>query len=157
MRAFLCGKIGVLRGYSVDIVLPILKNQKWEEFTQKWVETSSKTDAYKLVYPNSKKWKDRAVSSRAYELSKKPKVEARYKELQKMAEKKHNITIESLLAELDENRRIALGAETPQCSAANQSTMSKAKLAGLDQAVQDKTTEQTMAESINSLIDRLPS
>ena len=42
------------------------------------------------------------------------------------------VTVESLLAELDENRQIALAAETPQAGAANTATMGKAKLCGLD-------------------------
>ncbi len=42
------------------------------------------------------------------------------------------VTIESLIKELDENRSIALSAETPQTSAANAATMGKARLCGLD-------------------------
>ena len=47
----------------------------------------------------------------------------------------HGITIKTLLDELNEARVIALGADTPQSSAAITATMSKAKLVGLDKYV----------------------
>lgn len=48
------------------------------------------------------------------------------------ARDKSQITVQDLIAELDEARVAALGAETPQCSAAINATMGKAKLTGLD-------------------------
>lgn len=54
-------------------------------------------------------------------------------------QKKHCVTVESLMAELEESRGIALGAETPQCGAANSATMGKAKLAGLDKQIVETT------------------
>ena len=78
------------------------------------------------------KWKDETVHSKASTLSKAEKVQERYKELQESTAKTHGVTIESLLEELAENRRIALEAETPQASAANTATMGKARLCGLD-------------------------
>lgn len=110
----------------------ILKNGKHELFAQKWHETDNKTEAYRCAYPRSLKWKPETVNSRASTLSKSDKVLERYKELQEETRKSHGVTIESLLAELKENRDIALGAETPQVGAANAATMGKAKLVGLD-------------------------
>lgn len=49
--------------------------------------------------------------------------------------KRHGITIESLLKELEEAREAALSAETPQSSAAIAATMGKAKLTGLDKHI----------------------
>lgn len=49
--------------------------------------------------------------------------------------KRHGITIESLLNELEEARGAALSAETPQSSAAIAATMGKAKLTGLDKHI----------------------
>lgn len=49
--------------------------------------------------------------------------------------KRHGITIESLLRELEEAREVALSAETPQSSAAIAATMGKAKLTGLDKHI----------------------
>mgnify|MGYP003466231868 CR=1 FL=1 len=48
------------------------------------------------------------------------------------------ITVESLIEELQEIKLIALGAETPQCGAAVSAVLGKAKLAGLDKAVEEK-------------------
>ena len=45
--------------------------------------------------------------------------------------KRHELTIDDLVAELEEARTAALGAENPQSSAAVSATMGKAKLLGL--------------------------
>jgi len=47
--------------------------------------------------------------------------------------KRCEITVDSLIAELEEARVIALGLDNPQTSAAINATMGKAKLTGLDQ------------------------
>lgn len=52
-------------------------------------------------------------------------------------EKRHMITIDQLIEELEEARQIALAAETPQSSAAISATMGKAKLCGLDKQIID--------------------
>ena len=51
------------------------------------------------------------------------------------------ISVESLLEELTEIKKIALAAQTPQCGAAVAAVMGRAKLAGLDKAV-EKEAEQ---------------
>lgn len=109
-----------------------LKNSKHEKFALVWHETGNKTEAYRQAYPKSLKWKDATVNSRGSELSKNSKVLGRYKELQEDVIENHGITVDSLLAELQEARLIALQAETPQSSAAVSATMAKAKLVGLD-------------------------
>ena len=48
---------------------------------------------------------------------------------------RNNITVDTLLAELEANRLAALNAPTPQVSAAVAATMGKAKLLGLDKQV----------------------
>lgn len=62
-------------------------------------------------------------------------VSARVAELRAEAAKRHSVTVESLIIELEEARAIALAAETPQTSAAVSATMGKAKLCGLDKQV----------------------
>lgn len=117
----------------------VLSNAKHEKFCQVWHATNNKSEAYRLSHSNALKWKDATVHTKASELSKRGEVLSRFKELQEAQLKGHNITIESLLRELDESRKIALSAETPQCSAANSATMSKAKLVGLDSQVIEHT------------------
>ena len=114
-----------------------LKDPKDEMYCQIWHETGNKSKAYRTSRPNSSKWKDATVHNKASALSRKSEIKARFDELQADALKGHNITIESLLKELDEARSVALSADTPQSSAAVTATMSKAKLVGLDKNVID--------------------
>ena len=112
--------------------MPVLANASHELFAQKWHETENKSQAYREAFPKSQKWKDQSVHVKACEFSRKDKVLLRYEELKEEAAKGHGVTIETLLIELDEARAAALGAESPQSSAAVSATMSKAKLVGLD-------------------------
>jgi hypothetical protein len=112
-----------------------LENIKHEQFCQVWLQTGNKSEAYRASHPNSLKWKDETVHNKAYALSKRGEVLARFEQLKENTVKAHGITIESLLKELDEARSTALTADTPQSSAAITATMSKAKLVGLDKHV----------------------
>lgn len=112
--------------------MPILKNGKHELFAQKWHELDNKTEAYRLSHPTSLRWKAETVQNKGCALSKQSDVLARYQELQKETSDNHGITIDTLLKELDAIKALAMGADTPQCSAAVSSVMSKAKLVGLD-------------------------
>lgn len=109
-----------------------LEKVKHELFAQKWHELDNKTQAYLIAFPASKRWKIETVNSKASTMSKDEKVLARYKELQEESGARHGITIDSLLKELNEIKETAMNLETPQCSAAVSSVMSKAKLVGLD-------------------------
>lgn len=51
--------------------------------------------------------------------------------------RRHDLTVGDLLAELEEARQAALGAENPQSSAAVAATMGKAKILGLDKQIID--------------------
>ena len=109
-----------------------LEKAKHEMFVQKWHELDNKSEAYRMAFPASARWKEATVNSRASELSKDSKVLGRYNELQEQTGKRHGITIDSLLKELNEIKEVAMSLETPQCSAAVSSVMSKAKLTGHD-------------------------
>lgn len=65
--------------------------------------------------------------------------------------KRHGITIESLLRELEEAREVALSAETPQSSAAIAATMGKAKLTGLDKHIVEVSGPEGSAIQIQEL------
>ena len=65
--------------------------------------------------------------------------------------KRHGITIESLLRELEEAREVALSAETPQSSAAIAATMGKAKLTGLDKHIVEVSGPDGSAIQIQEL------
>ncbi len=63
----------------------------------------------------------------------KPNVARSIKEHTDKTSKRNEITVDSLIKELEEARVIALGLANPQTSAAINATMGKAKLTGLDQ------------------------
>ena len=63
------------------------------------------------------------------------------------------ITVESLIEELHEIKLVALGAETPQCGAAVAAVLGKAKLAGLDKAIEKEAAEATPVRVIIQVED----
>lgn len=52
-----------------------------ERFVQSLVKGVNQAEAYRRAYPKSKKWKDASVCSNAHQLSRHPKIVARYKVL----------------------------------------------------------------------------
>ena len=81
-------------------------------------------------------YSEKTAESQGSRLLRNVKVKAYVDLLLAEASKRRAETLDDILDELDENRKIALSAETPQASAANQATMAKAKLLG---HVVDKT------------------
>jgi phage terminase small subunit len=128
-----------------------LENSKHEQFCQVWLETGNKSEAYRKSHTNSLKWKDETVHNKASALSKKGEVLARYEQLQEDALKGHDITIASLLVELEVARQSALTADTPQSSAAITATMSKAKLVGLDVHKVEQTIKVESVDDFNDV------
>ncbi|EKK3977712.1 terminase small subunit [Cronobacter sakazakii] len=111
---------------------------KQEAFCQAYIETGNASEAYRTAYA-ADKMKPEAVHVQASNLKDNPKIALRLKELQGEIRQRHNVTVDSLLAELEEARQKALSAETPQSSAAVAATMGKAKLTGLDKQVVELT------------------
>lgn len=111
---------------------------KQEAFCQAYIETGNASEAYRTAYA-ADKMKPESVNRKAKELLDNGKIAARVAELQGEIKQRHNVTVDSLLAELEEARQAALGAETPQSSAAVAATMGKAKLTGLDKQVVELT------------------
>ena len=105
-----------------------------EAFCQAYIETGNASEAYRTAYA-ADKMKAEAIHVKASELLSNGKVSVRLKELQGEIKQRHNVTVDSLLAELEEARQKALSAETPQSSAAVAATMGKAKLTGLDKQI----------------------
>lgn len=123
--------------------------QKQQDFARKVVELKGRqSDAYREVY-NCAKMKPETVRNRAYELVNNGDVAAMIAKLQERAAKQHDVTVASLLAELEEARQVALGAETPQSSAAVAASMGKAKLCGLDKQVIELTADVTMRRTLD--------
>ena len=113
--------------------------QAQENFAAAYVETGNASEAYRRAYPKSLKWKQESVAVKASEALANVNISVRVAELKEKAAKRHAVTVDSLIAELEEARAIALQADTPQTSAAVSATMGKAKLCGLDKQVVEHT------------------
>lgn len=107
---------------------------KQEAFCQAYVELGDASEAYRKAY-DADKMKPESIHRKAKEVKDNGKVTARILQLQGEIKQRHNVTVDSLLAELEEARQKALSAETPQSSAAVAATMGKAKLTGLDKQI----------------------
>ena len=108
---------------------------KQEKFCMVYLETGNASEAYRQAY-NCEKMKEATINRNAKMMIDDNKISTRIKELKSGHVKRHELTVDDLVAELEEARTAALGAENPQSSAAVSATMGKAKLLGL---VVDKT------------------
>jgi phage terminase small subunit len=102
---------------------------KQEAFCLAYVETGNASEAYRRAY-SAERMKPDVIAVKASELLKNGKVTVRVQELQGDIQKRHEITVDDLIAELEEARVAAFSAQTPQTSAAVAATMGKAKLLG---------------------------
>lgn len=111
---------------------------KQEAFALAYVETGNASEAYRRAY-NAEKMKPETVNRTAKGLLDNRKIATRVAELQAEHVERHKLTVDDLLAELEQARQAALTAETAQSSAAVAATMGKAKLLGLDKQVIEHT------------------
>lgn len=119
-----------------------------------YVETGNASEAYRKSY-NCSNMKPESINNKAYELLKKVEITARLDELRGEHAKRHNLTIDDLIKELEEARQAALSAMVVQSSASVAATMSKAKLLGfLDKKEEDKSSD--LVETLNKLINKMP-
>ncbi|NJJ92912.1 terminase small subunit [Proteus mirabilis] len=126
---------------------------KQEKFCQAYVETGNASEAYRMAYATDK-MKATSINSKAYELLNNGEITVRVAQLQHEHRTKHDITVSELLKELEEARKKALSAETPQASAAVAATMGKARLTGLDKVVIDLTADVKVENrSIKDIFD----
>lgn len=102
-----------------------------EKFCQGVASGMSQADAYRSAYPKSLKWKPETLHPQASKMMADNKIVTRVTELKKSVLERHEVTVDSLMLELEEARMAAMGASNPQSAAAVAATMGKAKLAGL--------------------------
>lgn len=112
---------------------------KQENFCLAYIETNNASEAYRAAY-NTSKMKPDTITNNAYKLTQDNDIATRLKQLREPIMERHKVTVDSLIAELEEARLAALGAESPQSSAAVAATMGKAKLCGLDKQIIDHTS-----------------
>ena len=68
---------------------------KQEEFAQQWYATGNKTEAYRRAY-NCAGMSESTINKRASELSLDGKIAGRFAELQKAAQKRNNVTVDTV-------------------------------------------------------------
>lgn len=140
-------------------------SDKMEKFCLAYVETANAAESYRVAY-NTENMATATIGREGYNTLQKPQVQARLEELRKKVMERHEITVDTLLAELEEARKAALDAETPQTSAAVSATMGKAKLLGLDKKIVELTgkngapieTSSTVTvdqKALSAVLDRL--
>jgi phage terminase small subunit len=138
---------------------------KMEAFCLVYMETNNASEAYRRSY-NVTNMAEKTAARESWIVLQKPQVQARIAELREAVMDRHQITVDTLLAELEEARTAALGAETPQTSAAVSATMGKAKLLGLDKkiveitgknggAIETKSQVTVDKKALESVLDRL--
>lgn len=101
---------------------------KQEKFCKLYIELGNASEAYRRSY-DAKRMKPDTVAVKACELLKSGKVAVRIKELQKALQMKHEVTVDSLTQQYDEDRKFAKQLKNP--SAMVSATTGKAKLHGL--------------------------
>ena len=111
---------------------------KQESFCQLYIELGNASEAYRQSY-DADSMNENTVNRKAKELLDNGKIRARLDQIRKEHSKRHNITVDSLLLELEEARQAAFEGERPQVSAAVSATMGKAKLLGLDKQILEHT------------------
>lgn len=107
---------------------------KQENFCLAYLETGNASEAYRRAY-DSENMTPGTINVKASELLSNDKIAVRLSELREPVMQRHNVTVDSLIAELEEARKAALSAETVQSAAAVGATMGKAKLCGLDKQI----------------------
>ena len=122
-----------------DTLHSVVLTPKQESFCQKYIELGNASEAYRQSY-DADDMNTNTVNRKAKELLDNGKITARVEQIKREHKKRHNMTIDDLLLELEEARQAALGAENPQSSAAVAATMGKAKILGLDKQVIDHTS-----------------
>ena len=119
---------------------------KQEAFCLAYIETGNASEAYRMSY-SAEKMTAASVSVAASRLLDNAKIALRIAELKAKHAKRHEITVDDLIAELEEARQLAI--DTSQSGSAVTATMGKAKLLGLDKQLVEHSGEVDMNLKIN--------
>ena len=109
---------------------------KQEKFANIYIELGNASEAYRQSY-NCEKMKPESVNIKAFELLNNGKVTLRVDELRNELAKRHDITKDTLIIELEEARQMAK--DTAKASSMVSATMGKARILGLDKQVIEHT------------------
>jgi phage terminase small subunit len=119
---------------------------KQEKFAHLYVELGNASAAYRGAY-DAERMKPETVTRRAFDMLENGKIKAIVTGLRKEHADRHAVTVDSLIAELEEARKIALADRSP--APAVSATMGKARITGLDKHVIDhKSSDGSMTPAI---------
>ena len=102
---------------------------KQENFCLAYIETGNASEAYRQAY-RCGRMKPETVNKNAFKLTECTKITTRLAVLREAVAEKHNVTVDSLIIELEEARDIAKNSGSAMAMV--QATMGKAKICGLD-------------------------
>jgi phage terminase small subunit len=127
---------------------------KQEFFCMKYIETGNASEAYRQSY-NTKNMKPESINRKAKELVDNGKITAMLQNLRTQHMQRHNITVDTQTAKLEEIYRAAF--EEGQYAASVSAVMSQVKLHGLvvDAKVDLKVTNETLANEARESIRRI--
>ena len=109
---------------------------KQEKFANLYIELGNASEAYRQSY-NCEKMKPESVNIKAFELLNNGKITLRIEELRNELAKRHDITKDTLIIELEEARQMAK--DTAKAASMVSATMGKARILGLDKQVIEHT------------------
>ncbi len=109
---------------------------KQEKFCNLYIELGNASEAYRQSY-NCEKMKPESVNIKAFELLNNGKITLRIEELRSELAKRHDITKDTLIIELEEARQMAK--DTAKAASMVSATMGKARILGLDKQVIEHT------------------
>ncbi|MBO9602558.1 MAG: terminase small subunit [Novosphingobium sp.] len=125
---------------------------KQEAFAIAYIETGNASEAYRVA-GYSTNATSKTINEAASRLLADSKIAARVDELRAAQVERLGITVDDLIAELDEARQIALSALKPQSSAAVSATLGKAKLLGLlVDRIDAKVTAKALPASVDDFV-----
>ena len=122
--------------------------EQQEKFCRVFVETGNASEAYRQAY-NAKNMGSNTIAVKASNLLDKDNITVRLQQLREVHQKRHAITVDTLLEKLNKVYTVALGAETPQSSAAVQAVMGQAKLLGLDKQLIELSGEVGIRKTLD--------
>lgn len=122
--------------------------EKQEAFCRAFVETGNASEAYRRSY-DAKNMGQNTIAVKASEMLNKDNISVRLQQLREVHQKRHAITVDTLLEKLNKVYTVALAAETPQSSAAVQAVMGQAKLLGLDKQLIELSGEVGIRKTLD--------
>ena len=126
---------------------------KQEKFAQVWYATGNKSEAYRQA-DKCGNMSEATINNKAYALSLEGEITARFAELQKAAQKRNNVTVDTVSQMYLEAWKMAKSIENPSAMVSAASGM--AKLHGLNapdkQHVDHSSTDGTMRPTTIELV-----